>query len=271
MRAWQFNLLTRMSGKDAGIKAGSYQASEGVTPWQILGKITRGEYSMSEVVFIEGWTFRQIRAALQTNPALAQDTAGLSNEEIMVRLGAPGTHPEGWFFPDTYFFAKGESDLSVLARAHQAMQKHLQFAWEQRPSDTPLRTPYEALILASIVEKETGRREDRGLIAAVFLNRLRVGMRLQTDPTVIYGLGTRFDGNLRKRDLETDHPFNSYRRDGLPPHPIAMPGRESLLAVMNPAPSNVMYFVSKGDGSSAFSRTLDEHNRAVQKFQLNRQ
>lgn len=270
MPAWQFNLMTRAIGNDAGIKAGSYEVSEGVTPWQILGKITRGEFSMSEVTFIEGWTFLQMRSALQSHPALTHETSGLSDEQIMARLGSAGQHPEGWFFPDTYLFPKGESDISVLERAHQAMQKQLQSTWQQRAPGTPLRSPYEALILASIVEKETGRREDRGLVAAVFLNRLRTGMRLQTDPTVIYGLGTKFNGNLRKRDLETDHPFNSYTRDGLPPRPISMPGLESLKAVMNPASADVLYFVSKGDGSSAFSRTLDEHNRAVQKFQLKR-
>jgi len=268
--AWQFNLLIRLSGNDIAIKAGSYEVSDGATPWQILGKITRGEFSMAEVVFIEGWTFRQMRAALQAHPALTHESANLSDDQIMAHVGSPGQNPEGWFFPDTYLFAKGESDLAVLLRAHLAMQKQLQSAWEQRAPGLPLRSPYEALILASIVEKETGRREDRAMIAAVFLNRLRIGMRLQTDPSVIYGLGTKFDGNLRKRDLETDQPYNSYTRNGLPPSPIAMPGRDSLLATMNPATTNARYFVSRGDGSSEFSRTLDEHNHAVRKYQLKR-
>jgi UPF0755 protein len=201
---------------------------------------------------------------------LIHESSALSDEQIMARLGSAGQHPEGWFFPDTYLFAKGESDLLVLGRAHQAMLKQLESVWQQRAAGTPLRSSYDALILASIVEKETGRREDRGMIAAVFLNRLRAGMRLQTDPTVIYGLGARFDGNLRKRDIEMDQPFNSYTRDGLPPRPISMPGRESLMATIHPAASDALYFVSKGDGGSAFSRTLDEHNRAVQKFQLKR-
>lgn len=268
--AWQFNLLIRLSGNETGIKAGSYAVQEGATPWQILVKITRGEFSMAEVVFIEGWTFRQMRAVLQAHPALVHDSASLSDGQIMAMVGSPGQHPEGWFFPDTYLFAKGESDLAVLTRAHQSMQKQLQSAWQQRAAGLPLRSPYEALILASIVEKETGRREDRAMIAAVFLNRLRTSMRLQTDPTVIYGLGTRFNGNLRKRDLEADQPYNSYTRDGLPPSPIAMPGKDSLLAVMNPATTDARYFVSRGDGSSEFSRTLEQHNRAVRKYQLKR-
>jgi len=270
MPAWKFNLLIRLSRNEAGIKAGSYEVLEGATPWELLGKITRGEFSMAEVVFIEGWTFLQLRAALQAHPALVHESAVMSDAQIMASVGSPGQHPEGWFFPDTYFFSKGESDLAVLTRAHQAMQKQLLSAWQQRVPDLPLRTPYEALILASIVEKETGRREDRTMIAAVFLNRLRTSMRLQADPTVIYGLGARFDGNLRKRDLETDNPYNSYTRDGLPPSPIAIPGKDSLLAVMSPAATDARYFVSRGDGSSEFSRTLEEHNRAVRKYQLKR-
>jgi UPF0755 protein len=189
----------------------------------------------------------------------------------MQRLGSPDEKSaEGWFFPDTYLFAKGESDMAVLMRAHRTMQGHLESIWKKRAADSPLRKPYEALILASIVEKETGRSEDRTLVAGVFLNRLRIGMRLQTDPTVIYGLGARFDGNLRKRDLVADHPFNTYTRDGLPPGPIAMPGLASLQAAVESAKIDALYFVARGDGSSAFSRTLEEHNRAVAKFQLKR-
>ncbi|MBM3347099.1 MAG: endolytic transglycosylase MltG, partial [Betaproteobacteria bacterium] len=192
---------------------------------------------------------------------------GLRDGEIMDRLGAAGESAEGWFFPDTYLFARGESDLAILERAHRAMLKQLESAWMQRTADTPLRSPYEALILASIVEKETGRAEDRGQIAGVFVNRLRSGMRLQTDPTVIYGLGERFDGNLRRRDLVADTPHNTYTRDGLPPSPVALPGLASLRAAASPDKTEALYFVARGDGSSEFSRTLDQHNRAVARYQ----
>jgi UPF0755 protein len=271
MPAWQFNLLARVSASDTGIKAGSYEIARGVTPWQILRKTVQGDFAMSSIVLIEGWTFRQVREALQGHQDLRHDSAGLSDREVMQRLGSPDEKSaEGWFFPDTYLFAKGESDMAVLMRAHRTMQGHLESVWKKRAADSPLRKPYEALILASIVEKETGRSEDRTLVAGVFLNRLRIGMRLQTDPTVIYGLGARFDGNLRKRDLVADHPFNTYTRDGLPPGPIAMPGLASLQAAVEPAKIDALYFVARGDGSSAFSRTLEEHNRAVAKFQLKR-
>ena len=270
MSAWQFNLLARVTDHVADIKAGSYEVMEGVTPWDILTKITSGDFSRSDIAFIEGWTFRQIRAALRAHPDLRHESDALSEAELMARLGSPGAKPEGWFFPDTYLFAKGESDMSVMAQAHQAMRKQLQSAWTQRSPNLPINSPYEALILASIVEKETGRSEDRTMIAGVFVNRLRARMRLQTDPTVIYGLGDRFDGNLRKRDLLANNPFNTYTRDGLPPGPIAMPGLASLKAALNPANTDALYFVARGDGSSAFSRTLQEHNRAVAKFQLKR-
>ena len=271
MSAWQFNLLARISASDTGIKAGSYEITQGVTPWQILRKTVAGDFARSSIVLIEGWTFRQVREAVQGHQFLRHDIDGLSDREIMQRLGSPDEKSaEGWFFPDTYLFAKGESDIAVLTRAHRAMQGHLESIWKRRPADSPLRTPYETLILASIVEKETGRSEDRTMVAGVFINRLRMGMRLQTDPTVIYGLGAGFDGNLRKRDLVADHPFNTYTRNGLPPSPIAMPGLASLQAVVAPANTNALYFVARGDGSSAFSRTLEEHNRAVAKFQLKR-
>ncbi len=270
MPAWQFNLLARVAARDTAIKAGSYEISQGITPWQIVRKTMQGDVSQAGIVLIEGWTFRQIREAMAAHRDLRHDSDALSDAVLMERLGEPRGSPEGWFFPDTYLFAKGESDLAVLARAHRAMQKHLESVWQKRTPASPLRTPYDALILASIVEKETGRSEDRAMIAAVFINRLRIGMRLQTDPTVIYGLGEKFDGNLRKRDLEADHRFNTYTRDGLPPSPIAMPGLASLLAVVEPAKTSAIYFVARGDGSSAFSTTLEEHNRAVAKFQLKR-
>jgi UPF0755 protein len=267
MRAWPFNLIGRLASKETTIKAGSYQVSTGVTPWQLMNKITQGDFAQSEVVFIEGWTFRQMRDALDAHAAVRHDSTGLSDADLMRRLGADTLMPEGLFFPDTYLFGKGETDLAILARAYRTMQKQLQSAWQQRDPAVPLANPYEALILASIVEKETGQASERELIAGVFANRLRAGMKLQTDPTVIYGLGVKFDGNLRKRDLMRDGPFNTYIRAGLPPHPIAMPGQASLLAVLNPAKTDALYFVARGDGTSQFSRSLDEHNRAVAKYQ----
>jgi UPF0755 protein len=216
---------------------------------------------------VEGWTFTQVRAALKRAELLKPQTQDLTNDAIMVQLGKPGMHPEGRFFPDTYTYAKGSGDLAVLQRALRAMDKKLAAAWAQRVPQSPLQTPEQALILASIVEKETGRPTDRPHIAAVFNNRLRIGMRLQTDPTVIYGLGDKFDGNLRKVDLQTDTPWNTYTRNGLPPTPIAMPGKAALLAAVQPAQSKALYFVARGDGTSQFSSTLDEHNRAVNKYQ----
>jgi peptidoglycan lytic transglycosylase G len=266
--AWKFVLLARANGASAGVKAGSYQVSDGVTPLQLVRKITRGEYAQAEILLLEGWNFRQVRDALNTHADLKHDSASLSGAQIMAKLGAPGVLPEGMFFPDTYVFAKGASDIAVLERARSAMKKRLESAWAGRAPDLPMTDPYEALILASLVEKETGRASDRTMIAAVFANRLRRKMKLQTDPSVIYGIGEKFDGNLRKRDLETDTPFNTYTRLGLPPHPIAMPGLASLEAVMHPAQTDVLYFVSRGDGTSEFSRTLVEHNRAVAKYQM---
>jgi UPF0755 protein len=268
MPGWQFTLLARATGSGAGIKAGSYQVFSGVTPLQILRKLRRGEFAQSDIVFVEGWTFRDMREVMKAHRYLKHDSESLDDSEIMTRLGHPGLSPEGMFFPDTYVFARGASDLAVLARADQAMQKQLQSAWVKRTVGLPIADSYEALVLASIVEKETGSASDRTLIAAVFINRLRAGMRLQTDPTVIYGMGERFSGNLRKQDLLADTPFNTYTRRGLPPHPIAMPGLASINAVMHPAETGALYFVSRGDGTSQFSRTLLEHNRAVAKYQM---
>jgi UPF0755 protein len=265
--AWPFVLLGRASSNQTSIKAGSYEVSSGVTPWDLMQKITQGDFAQSEMVFIEGWTFRQVRAALDANANVQHDTRGMSDAEVMRRLRADAQVAEGMFFPDTYLFGKGDSDLTILARAHRGMQKQLQSAWEQRAQGLPLSSPYEVLILASIIEKETGQASDRPMVAGVFINRLRAGMMLQTDPTVIYGLGERFDGNLRKRDLVTDGPFNTYTRAGLPPHPIGMPGQAALLAATNPAATNALYFVARGDGSSQFSRSLEDHNRAVAKYQ----
>ena len=256
----------RFSGQARQIKAGSYELVPGTTPRRLLRMLVRGEEAVKSVTLVEGWTFAQVRAALQKAEQLTPNTPALSPEIIMEKLGKPGIHPEGRFFPDTYNYAKGSSDLAVLKRAARAMDRRLDAAWSLRSPDTPLQSAEQALILASIVEKETGKPSDRAQIGGVFSNRLRIGMPLQTDPTVIYGLGAKFDGNLRKRDLQADTPYNTYTRPGLPPTPIAMPGKASLLAAVQPAPTKALYFVSRGDGSSEFSANLDEHNRAVNKY-----
>lgn len=271
MPPWAFEVVARITARTTNdpvdIKTGTYEISRGTTPLALLGKLRRGELATAEVQFIEGWTFRQIRDALDNHPRIRHDTKGLSDAEVLSRLGASKQQAEGLFFPDKYRFPRDSIDLEILRAAYRSMEKRLDAAWSQRQPDLPLATPYDALILASIVEKETGRPDDRPLIAAVFVNRLRIGMRLQTDPTVIYGMGERFDGNLRKRDLITDTPYNTYTRDGLPPTPIAMPSAAAIEAVMNPPRSDAIYFVSRGDGTSEFSRSLDDHNRAVTKYQ----
>lgn len=267
--AWQLEFFARATRQSGEIKPGRYEVAAPIAPIDLFGKLRRGEFAMGDVLFLEGWSFRQMRAALDANPDLRHDSADLSDAEIMRRMGASDdAHPEGWFFPDTYHFAKGSSDMEVLRQSYKRMARHLDAVWATRPADSPLETPYQALILASIIEKETGRPSDRELIAGVFTNRLRKHMLLQTDPTVIYGLGTRFDGNLRKRDLVTDGPYNTYTRSGLPPTPIALPGLASLRAAVNPARTDALYFVSRGDGTSEFSETLADHNRAVARYQL---
>ena len=263
-------LWFRISGKDRQIRAGNYEITQGTTPYELLQKLVRGEQSLSTVTLVEGWTFRQVRQALAQAQQLKDDTAAMDDAAIMAALERAGVAPEGRFFPDTYAYAKGSSDLAVLRRALHAMDRHLDAAWALRAPDTPLKSADQVLILASIVEKETGRAEDRAQIAGVFTNRLRRGMLLQTDPTVIYGLGEAFDGNLRKRDLQADTPWNTYTRAGLPPTPIAMPGKAALLAAVQPAPTKALYFVARGDGTSHFSATLDEHNRAVNRYQRGR-
>jgi len=262
-----FVLMGRILGHAGRIKAGSYEFQPGLTPYALLQKITRGDVTLTAMTFTEGATFRQIRALLDENPKVKHETLGLQASQILERLSISENSPEGWFFPDTYYFSEGTADIAILRRAHRRMQQQLASQWEGRAADLPLATPYEALILASIVEKETGRSEDRPMVAAVFVNRLRRGMLLQADPTVIYGLGEAFDGNLRKRDLLADTPYNTYTRGGLPPTPIAMPGLASLAAVLNPPDTDALYFVSRGDGSSHFSNTLTEHDRAVTKYQ----
>jgi UPF0755 protein len=257
----------KWSGQAKQIRAGSYEVHAGITPRTLLDKMVRGDQVMEQLRLIEGWSWRQVRAALAAAPSLKARTAQMSDADLMAALGQPGVAPEGRFFPDTYAYSRGVSDLTVLKRAHEAMKKRLADAWNKRAPDLPLKSADEALILASIVEKETGTPSDRSRVAAVFVNRLRLGMPLQTDPTVIYGLGEAFDGNLRKRDLLADTPFNTYTRGGLPPTPIAMPGAASLQAALNPAPVKSLYFVSRGDGSSEFSDDLAAHNRAVNKYQ----
>nr|WP_205616995.1 endolytic transglycosylase MltG [Pelomicrobium methylotrophicum] len=265
--AWSFVMLARLLGKAGAIKAGSYEFTSPISPWELLQRVTRGDVALAEITIIEGWSFRQLRKALNEHPALRHETTGRSDAEILAAVGATEASPEGLFFPDTYYFSKGTSDVQVLKRAYRTMQRHLEQVWASRAPDLPLASPYEALILASIIEKETGVEADRPLVAGVFHNRLRLGMRLQSDPTVIYGMGEAFDGNLRKKDLTTDQAYNTYTRSGLPPTPIALPGLASLRAAVQPADTQALYFVSRGDGTSEFSETLAEHNRAVMKYQ----
>lgn len=257
----------RWSGQARRIRAGSYEIDTGATPRSLLAKLVQGDETLERVQFIEGWTVQQMRAALAAAPHLKPTTAEMSDAQLMAALGQPDMAAEGRFFPDTYVYSRGVSDLTVLRRARRIMADRLAAVWTQRSADTPLRSADDALILASIVEKETGLGSDRGRVAGVFINRLRVGMPLQTDPTVIYGLGERFDGDLRKRDLLADTPFNTYTRSGLPPTPIALPGLASLQAAVRPEPTKALYFVARGDGGSAFSESLAEHNRAVNRYQ----
>jgi UPF0755 protein len=266
---YQFELLARALDRAQLAKAGSYELNSAPTPLELLDKLTSGEVSQAELRFIEGWTFRQLRAALDASPAVKHETQGLSDAQVMTKLKAAETHPEGLFFPDTYLFSKGTSDLHVLGRAYQSMQRRLATEWEARDPAVPYKTAYEGLIMASIVEKETGKASDRELIAGALANRLRTGMLLQVDPSVIYGLGETFDGNLKKAHLQADNPYNTYTRAGLPPTPIAAPGLASIRAALRPAKTDALYYVARGDGSSQFSRSLEEHNRAVRKYQLN--
>lgn len=262
-----FIWLARLLGKSTQIKAGNYQLESQVTLLDLIGIISTGQMARGEIAVIEGWTFKQFRAALNNHPAVRHDSEKLSESELLLRLGISDKHAEGLFFPDTYFFSSGTSDLLLLERAYQTMQVVLQKSWQSRASDLPLKTPYQALILASIVEKETGQASDRAMIAAVFINRMRRGMKLQTDPTVIYGMGSKFNGNLRRRDLLADTPYNTYKRYGLPPTPISLPGLAALQATLHPASTNALYFVARGDGSSEFSSSLIQHNRAVDRYQ----
>lgn len=265
--AQAFWLLGRVLDKGGTLKIGVYTLDRPLTPLELYAKIQRGDVSQAMVQFIEGWNWRDVRAMLAAQPMLKHDSAGMSNAELMQAIGAEESHPEGLLFPDTYFYAPHTSDIQVLRRAYRLQHEKLMAAWEVRSAGLPYRTPYEALIMASIVEKETGAAFERPQIAGVFLNRLRLGMRLQTDPTVIYGVGERFDGNLRKVDLQRDTPYNTYTRAGLPPTPIAMPSEAAIRAALNPARTDALYFVSRGDGTHVFSSNLAAHNRAVNRYQ----
>ncbi len=260
-------LFFRYSGKSPQMRAGNYSIDRNVTPQQLLDRMLKGESLMEVVRVIEGWTFKQMREALAQAPHLKPTTQGMSEAQVMAAIGLPNTPAEGRFFPDTYHYSRGAADVTVLRAAQQMLQKKLEAAWAERAPDSPLKSIDEALILASIVEKETGLEADRTKVASVFSNRLRIGMPLQTDPTVIYGLGDKFDGNLRKKDLQTDTPYNTYTRKGLPPTPIALPGGNSIKAALQPAQTKALYFVARGDGSSVFSDSLADHNRAVNKYQ----
>jgi UPF0755 protein len=265
--AQAFWLLGRVLGKGGTLKVGVYTLDRPLTPLELYSKIQRGEVSQAMVQFIEGWNWREVRAVLAAQPLLKHDSAGMSDAELMQAIGAEESHPEGLLFPDTYFYAPHTSDIQVLRRAYRLQHEKLMAAWEARAPGLPYRSPYEALVMASIVEKETGAAFERPQIAGVFLNRLRLRMRLQTDPTVIYGLGERFDGNLRKVDLQRDTPYNTYTRTGLPPTPIAMPSEAAIRAALNPARTDALYFVARGDGTHVFSSNLAAHNHAVNRYQ----
>lgn len=263
-----FEILARGLGVASNVKAGIYEVKSGITPLDLLDMITSGSTTQASITFIEGWTFAQMREELNASDKVKHMTMSETDEQILKNIGATEVMPEGLFFPDTYFFTPNTSDRDILKRSYIAMQGKIKAAWVMKSKDLPYRTPYEALIMASIVEKETGRASERPQIAGVFINRMKIGMRLQTDPTVIYGLGARFDGNLHKQDLLNDTPYNTYTRSGLPPSPIAMPGLGAINAALHPAQTKALYFVGKGDGSHAFSASLNEHNNAVIKYQL---
>ncbi|QLG89773.1 endolytic transglycosylase MltG [Chitinibacter bivalviorum] len=268
--ATMFVWLARLTGKDTQLKSGRYRISVDMSPLTLLRKISKGDTDELMVTIVEGWNWRDVKKALSKNPYLKHDSAKLTDAELLAQLEISATSPEGMFFPDSYQIEAGSSDLKLLARAHRRMQQKLDQAWAGRKENLPLKNEYEALILASLVEKETGKASDRPLIAGVFINRLNQGMRLQTDPAVIYGVGEGFDGNITKAHLTTDTPYNTYTRGGLTPTPIAMVGEAALKAATQPADTTAVYFVARGDGSSQFSNTLDEHNAAVRKYLLSR-
>lgn len=262
-----FNLLTRVTLKSAKLKAGSYELKPGTAPLGLIQQLVRGEFAQESLTIIEGWTFHQMREAMAAHKGLKHELAQMSDDGVIALVSSDYAKAEGLFFPDTYLFAKGATDLQIYKQAYAMLVSHLSAAWDKRDPSLPYKTPYEALVMASIIEKETGQKSERTMIAGVFVNRLRIGMMLQTDPTVIYGMGERYEGKIRKRDLESDNPYNTYTRVGLPPTPIALPGVQSLAAALSPAPTQALYFVSRGNGTSKFSDNLPEHNRAVNQYQ----
>ena len=265
---WRVQLVARSLLLAKNLKAGVYDLPKGASLASVLSQMARGDSVKLNVTLVEGWTFAQFKAAIDAQPELKKEAKAWSSKQLLSKLEAKEAHPEGLFFPNTYIYEPGDSDLIIYQKAYRAMQSHLDDAWSKRHDGSPVKSPYDLLKLASIIEKETGHPDDRGLVSAVFNNRMKIGMKLQTDPTIIYGMGSSFDGNLRKKDLLKDGPYNSYTRYGLPPTPIAMPGKNSLLVAAQPSSSKAIYFVSKGDGRSAFSETLVAHNEAVRKYQL---
>jgi len=265
-----FILLTRSLGKASSLQAGEYKLDQAITPFELLRLLNEGKTTQGKITFIEGHTFKQLRARLQKNKTIENTIESMSDADVMAAIGATQTHPEGLFFPDTYHISNGTKDIVLLKQLYKAMTDKLAIAWEAREENLPYQNSYEALIMASIIEKETGKASERPMIAGVFVNRLRIGMLLQTDPTVIYGMGDRFDGNIRRKDLRKDTPYNTYTRGGLPPTPIAMPSLAAIEAALHPEKTKALYFVGKGDGSHAFSNSLTQHNRAVAKYQLKR-
>lgn len=265
-----FVLLARALRKESTLQAGEYTLNKNTTPYELLLSLNKGRTTQGKITFIEGKSFKQMREKLQANKAIKTTIKTLSNAEVMALINPDKKHPEGLFFPDTYYFDRGTKDTVLLKRAHEIMMAKLETAWQTRDAGLPYKNSYEALIMASIVEKETGKASERPTIAGVFVNRLRIGMRLQTDPTVIYGMGDQFDGNIRRKDLRKDTIYNTYTRYGLPPTPIAMPSLAAIEAALHPAKTKALYFVGKGDGSHAFSNSLVQHNRAVAKYQLKR-
>jgi UPF0755 protein len=267
LNPWLFSMLARVTQKASRIKAGSYELKPGTTPRRLIDQLVRGEFAQESLTIIEGWTFRQMRQAIAGNKGLKHETAALSDGELMAKISPDYKAPEGLFFPDTYLFAKGSPDMNIYKQAHAMLMARLKAAWEKRDPSLPYANPYQALTMASIVEKETGQKSERSMIAGVFVNRLKLGMLLQTDPTVIYGMGDKYEGKISKKDLLTDTPYNTYTRTGLPPTPISLPGVQSLEAALGPAKTDALYFVSRGDGTSKFSGNLLDHNRAVNQFQ----
>ncbi len=265
---WRFIIIAKLLHKEQFLQAGSYTLNKNISPYQLLLSLNHGKTTQGSVTFIEGHTFAQMREKLSNNDAVKQTVTELSEREVLVLMGSKYQVAEGLFFPDTFYFDRHTNDTVLLKRSYDAMQTKLDKAWQSREANLPYKNSYEALIMASIIEKETGKASERPMIAGVFVNRLRNGMRLQTDPTVIYGMGARYNGNIRKKDLLSDTPYNTYTRDGLPPSPIAMPGLAAIQAALHPAKTKALYFVGKGDGSHTFSNSLNDHNRAVVRYQL---